>query len=77
MIDARNPTLRALPSSLIFSKDISSFCGFGLRYIAKLEKQGRFPKRLQLGARRIAWSAEEIAQWQKGTWKPAQEPTKD
>ena len=58
-----------LPAKLIFSKELPQLTGFTLRYIAKLEKADRFPKRLKLGARRIAWNAAEVAKWQRGEWK--------
>jgi prophage regulatory protein len=31
--------------------------------IWRLEKQGRFPKRIRIGANRIAWSYSEVMAW--------------
>lgn len=36
---------------------------FTRKHILELEKAGRFPKRLQLGNRRVAWVESEIDQW--------------
>jgi prophage regulatory protein len=33
------------------------------QYIAVLEKQGRFPKRVNLGACRVAWYCSEVEAW--------------
>ena len=32
-------------------------------HIARLEKAGEFPKRIQLGACRVAWFEDEVEQW--------------
>jgi len=32
-------------------------------HIARLEKDGKFPKRIQLGANRVGWSEFEIDEW--------------
>ena len=32
-------------------------------HVLRLEKQGRFPKRLRLGARRVGWRLSEILEW--------------
>ena len=37
----------------------------GLSYVSiwRLEREGKFPKRLQLGGRAVGWRADEIEQW--------------
>lgn len=65
-----------LPKSLIFSKTISSVTGFTVRYLSTLEANNRFPRRIRLGARRIAWDASEVAKWQRGEWRPQVEEKK-
>jgi prophage regulatory protein len=32
-------------------------------HIWRLEKSGRFPKRIRLGPNRVGWSAREVAAW--------------
>jgi prophage regulatory protein len=34
----------------------------------RLEKAGRFPKRVKIGFKRVAWRAAEINAWVAGTW---------
>ena len=65
-----------LPRRLVFSKDIHEFTGFSLRWIAQLEQKGLFPKRIQLGGRRIAGDAQAIAAWQDGKWPPPDDTQK-
>ena len=36
---------------------------YSFQHIARLEKAGSFPKRVQLGQCRVAWSYEEVCQW--------------
>lgn len=43
-----------LPKALIFSSTIGQVTGYTRRYLLKLEQLGRFPKRIHLGARRVA-----------------------
>jgi prophage regulatory protein len=33
------------------------------QHIARLEKAGQFPKRIQLGACRVGWVEEEVMDW--------------
>ncbi len=39
------------------------------RHILRLEKQGKFPKRIKVGERRVGWHSHEIKAWldQKGS----------
>lgn len=63
-----------LPRALIFSDRIRQFTSYTLRWLHELEKAKKFPPRIHLGASRIAWDAEAVAQWQRGEWKPAEDP---
>lgn len=36
---------------------------YSFAHIARLEKAGSFPKRVQLGQCRVAWSYDEVRQW--------------
>jgi hypothetical protein len=38
------------------------------QHIVRLEKQGKFPKRIKVGERRVGWRSEEVMAWldQKG-----------
>lgn len=36
---------------------------YSLTHIARLERAGLFPKRIQLGACRVAWFLDEVMEW--------------
>lgn len=36
---------------------------YSFQHIARLEKAGQFPKRVQLGACRVAWPYQEVCEW--------------
>ena len=36
---------------------------FSRQHILRLEKRGRFPRRIRLGDNRVAWLRSEIEQW--------------
>ena len=36
---------------------------YSFQHIARLEKAGQFPKRVQLGACRVAWIYQEVCDW--------------
>ena len=50
---------------LVTKKELKSL--FGVPYcsphIARLEAAGQFPKRIRLGACRVAWLSEEVQSW--------------
>jgi prophage regulatory protein len=50
---------------LVSKKELKSVYGvpYSFAHIARLEVAGRFPKRVQLGACRVAWIAEEVEGW--------------
>ena len=53
---------------LISKKELKTVYGipYCFAHIARLEAAGKFPKRLQIGACRVAWFAEEIEEWIDG-----------
>ncbi|MCB1522328.1 MAG: AlpA family phage regulatory protein [Hyphomicrobiaceae bacterium] len=36
---------------------------FSRQHILRLEKRGRFPRRIRLGENRVAWLRSEVEQW--------------
>ncbi|WP_084385074.1 helix-turn-helix transcriptional regulator [Novosphingobium naphthalenivorans] len=44
------------------------------QHIARLEKAGQFPKRVQLGPSRVGWVEEEILDWLSAKLKRREEP---
>jgi len=53
---------------LISKKELKTVYGipYCFAHIARLEAAGKFPKRLRLGACRVAWYANEIEEWIDG-----------
>jgi prophage regulatory protein len=50
---------------LVTKKELKSLFGvpYSFAHIARLEAAGQFPKRIRLGACRVAWLAEEVQHW--------------
>jgi prophage regulatory protein len=50
---------------LVSKKELKSVFGvpYSFAHIARLESAGQFPKRVRLGACRVAWIAEEVQAW--------------
>ena len=50
---------------LVSKKELKSVYGvpYSFAHIARLEVAGQFPKRIKLGACRVAWVAEEVDDW--------------
>jgi len=50
---------------LVSKKELKSVFGipYCFAHIARLEAAGEFPKRIKLGACRVAWVAEEVDDW--------------
>jgi len=50
---------------LVSKKELKSVFGvpYSFAHIARLEASGQFPKRVRLGACRVAWVAEEVQAW--------------
>jgi prophage regulatory protein len=50
---------------LVSKKELKAVYGipYCFAHIARLEGAGKFPKRLRLGACRVAWYADEVEDW--------------
>jgi prophage regulatory protein len=50
---------------LVSKKELKSIYGvpYSFAHIARLERASLFPKRIQLGACRVAWFADEVETW--------------
>ena len=49
--------------TLLRRAEVESLVGLGRSRIHKLESEGRFPQRVRLGDRAVAWRSDEIQQW--------------
>ena len=50
-------------SRLITKKQLRSMIPYTPQHILRLEKKGKFPRRVQVGANRVAWLLPEIEHW--------------
>ena len=48
---------------LIGSKEICTLVPYSLFHLSRLEAAGKFPRRIKIGAGRIAWSEREVQAW--------------
>lgn len=49
---------------LVSKKDLKALgIPYSFQHIARLEKAGKFPRRVQLGACRVAWRYTEVRAW--------------
>ena len=54
-----------MTQKLVSKKELKSVFGvpYSFAHIARLEAAGQFPKRVRLGACRVAWVADEVQAW--------------
>ena len=48
---------------IITKKELRQIVPYSSQHILRLEKRGKFPKRVQLGARRVGWYLHEVHGW--------------
>mgnify|MGYP002639559046 CR=1 FL=1 len=58
-------TPRTTPE-LIVAGEIAQRIPYSQNQLRRLEAQGSFPKRVRIGANRVAWVREEIDDWLQG-----------
>lgn len=53
------------PNRLVIFKELKEIYGipYSKVHVLRLEKDGRFPARITLSSRRVAWRAKEVAAW--------------
>ena len=52
----------ALPR-VISKKELLKLVPYTPQHILRLEKEGKFPKRIRIGARRVGWWLHEVLAW--------------
>lgn len=52
----------ALPR-IITKKELRLIVPYTPQHILRLEKRGKFPKRIQVGARRVGWYLVDVERW--------------
>ncbi len=48
---------------MLSKKQLRALVLYSLQHIARLEKAGKFPKRVKLGQNRVGWIEEEVLDW--------------
>ena len=51
------------PDRIITSKERRELVPYSDMHIWRMERAGRFPRRVHLGANRVGWSLAEIQEW--------------
>lgn len=51
------------PARLITRRQLREMIPYTSQHILRLEKKGNFPRRIQVGANRVAWLLHEIEAW--------------
>jgi len=50
-------------TSLIISNEITKLIPYSQNHLRRLEAKGQFPKRIRIGANRVAWLRDEVETW--------------
>lgn len=48
---------------MISKKQLKDYVVYSMQHIARLEADGRFPKRVKLGRNRVGWIEQEVMTW--------------
>ena len=48
---------------IVTRRELRQIVPYSPQHILRLEKQGKFPKRIQIGARRVGWYLSDIEAW--------------
>ena len=48
---------------IITKRELKQIVPYSPQHILRLEKQGKFPKRVRIGARRVGWWFHEVLAW--------------
>ncbi|MBF9027071.1 AlpA family phage regulatory protein [Rhodobacterales bacterium FZCC0188] len=51
------------PNTFILAQEITGLVPFSPNHLRRLEARGDFPRRIRIGANRIAWLRDEVEQW--------------
>lgn len=48
---------------IVSKRQLKEMVLYSPQHIARLEKAGKFPKRVQLGSNRVGWVEDEVLDW--------------
>ena len=55
--------LGELVMRILLKKQLKELVLYSPQHIARMEKAGKFPKRIQLGPNRVGWVEDEVLNW--------------
>jgi prophage regulatory protein len=55
--------MEKLPIRVLDRKELRDMVPYSYQHILRLEKAGRFPRRVRLGAARVGWILDEVVAW--------------
>jgi prophage regulatory protein len=57
------PLTRSYPMRILSKRQLKELVLYCPQHVARLEKAGAFPKRIQLGQCRVGWIEQEVLDW--------------
>lgn len=60
---SKNIDMASRPNRLIAKRELSQMVPYTPQHILRLEKEGKFPRRVQVGPNRVAWVEAEVEAW--------------
>jgi prophage regulatory protein len=61
--ETQNPQMSSRLPRIITKRELRLIVPYTPQHILRLEKRGKFPKRVQIGSRRVGWYLSEIELW--------------
>lgn len=61
---------------ILSKRQLKELVLYSPQHIARLEKAGAFPKRVQLGPNRVGWVEDEVVDWLQQRLKRREEPNR-
>ena len=62
---------------LLSKRQLKEMVLYSPQHIARLEKAGMFPKRVQIGPNRVGWVEDEVRDWLQARLYRREEPNRD
>ena len=61
---------------ILSKRQVKELVLYSPQHIARLEKAGQFPKRVQLGPSRVGWVEDEVLEWLRERLERRDEPVR-
>jgi prophage regulatory protein len=71
MLETNMSSMILADLKILTKKELREIVPYTPQHIHRLEKAGKFPRRLQLGANRVGWKLSDIQAWIDGRTSPA------